>query len=128
MARAPKRHKPPLWLDDLATEEWKRVEKLLREEEKDFTLKDLKALEAYCVNYSKWKRAEETLLREGHAVRCDSGYEQQRPEVAIAFKAQQEFRAWARELGLTPGSRAKMYKVPVSKEDVDEEMEDMVSK
>lgn len=129
MARSPKKHKPPIWLDDLATAEWKRVEKLLREEEKDFTLKDIKALEAYCTNYSKWQRSEEVLINKGLVFKCESGYMQQRAEVSIANKAQQEMRAWARELGLTPSARAKMYKAPsLNKEDVDEEMEGYVVK
>ena len=54
---------------------------------------------------------------------------QQRAEVSIANKAQQEMRAWARELGLTPSARAKMYKAPApNKEDLDEEMEGYVVK
>lgn len=38
----------------------------------------------------------------------DNGYEQQRPEVSIANKAQAELRAWAKELGLTPAARQRM--------------------
>lgn len=129
MARKPKKIKPPLWLDDLAKEEFKRIEKLLREEEKDFTQKDIKALEAYSMNYSKWKRAEEVLLAEGLVIVVnDEGYEQQRAEVSISNKAQQEMRAWAKELGLTPSARARMKMVQVKKEDIDEEMEGYVAK
>lgn len=129
MGRQPKKLKPPLWLDDIATEEWKRTEKLLREDEnKDFTLKDVKALEAYCINYSKWKQAELVLIKKGLTFRCDSGYIQQRAEVSIANNAQKEFRAWATELGLTPKARAKMFKVPLNKEDLDEEMEGYIAK
>lgn len=128
MGRAPKKHKPPSWLDELATEEWKRVEKLLREEERDFTLKDLKALEAYCRNYSKWKSAEEVLIKDGSVFKCESGYMQQRAEVSIANKAQQEMRAWAKELLITPASRVKTYKATSAKEELDEEMEGYVVK
>lgn len=129
MARKPKKIKPPLWLDDLAKEEFKRIEKLLREEEKDFTQKDIKALEAYSMNYSKWKRAEEVLLAEGLVIVVnDEGYEQQRAEVSISNKAQQEMRAWAKELGLTPSARARMKMVQVKKEDLDEEMEGYIAK
>ena len=129
MPRKPKKLKPPVWLDEIASEEWKRVEKLLREDEnKDFTLKDIKALEAYCTNYSKWKQAEQILIKDGLTFRCDSGYVQQRAEVSIANNAQKEFRAWAGELGLTPKARVKMNKIVAAKGDVDEEMERYIDK
>ena len=50
----------PKWLNDTAKKEWRRVAKILAEEGKDFTDKDLKALEAYCINYAKWLRAATT--------------------------------------------------------------------
>lgn len=42
----------PKWLNNTAKKEWRRVAKILAEEGKDFTDKDLKALEAYCINYA----------------------------------------------------------------------------
>ena len=48
----------PKWLNNTAKKEWRRVAKILAEEGKDFTDKDLKALEAYCINYAKWQRCE----------------------------------------------------------------------
>ncbi|MBR1931418.1 MAG: hypothetical protein IJ833_08130 [Lachnospiraceae bacterium] len=39
----------PKWLNDTAKKEWRRVAKILVAEGKDFTDKDLKALEAYCM-------------------------------------------------------------------------------
>lgn len=129
MARKPKKIKPPIWLDEIGTEEFKRIEKLLREEEKDFTQKDIKALEAYSSNYSKWKRAEMDLLKNGMVITVnEEGYEQQRPEVAISNKAQQELRAWAKELGLTPSARAKMKITAKVNENDDPEMEGYVVK
>lgn len=130
MGRKPKKLKAPIWFDEFAEEEWKRTEKLLREEEADFTPKDIKALEAYCMNYSKWKRAEQTLLKMGMTIVInDEGYEQQRAEVSIANKAQQEMRAWQKELALTPAARARMNKgLKLNDGDVDSEMEDMISK
>ena len=56
MARKPKKLKTPIWFDEIAAEEFKRVEKILREEEVDFTPKDIKCLEAYAMNYSKWMK------------------------------------------------------------------------
>lgn len=129
MGRKPKTIKPPKWLDEIATAEFKRIEKLLREEEKDFTQKDIKSLEAYATNYSKWQRAEMDLLKNGMVIVVnDDGYEQARPEVAISNKAQQEMRSWAKELGLTPSARTRMKIVQAKTEDTDDEMEGYVSK
>ena len=129
MARKPKKLKPPIWFDEIAAEEFKRVEKILREEEGDFTPKDIKCLEAYARNYSKWINAEKTLLELGNTmVVNEEGYEQQRPEVSISFKAQQEMRAWAKELGLTPSARERINKGAKIDDDSDPEMERMISK
>ncbi len=129
MARKPKKLKPPAWFDEIAAEEFKRVEKILREEEDDFTPKDIKCLEAYARNYSKWINAEKTLLELGNTmVVNEEGYEQQRPEVSISFKAQQEMRAWAKELAITPSSRARINKGAKIDDDSDPEMERMISK
>ena len=129
MARKPKKLKPPIWFDEIAAEEFKRVEKILREEEVDFTPKDIKGLEAYAMNYSKWMKAEKVLLNLGMTmVVNEEGYEQQRAEVSISFKAQQEMRAWAKELALTPSARARINKGPKMDDDSDPEMESMISK
>lgn len=129
MARKPKKFKPPSWFDEIAAEEFKRVEKILREEEVDFTPKDIKSLEAYSMNYSKWIRAEQTLLKYGMTIIInDDGYEQQRAEVSISNKAQQEMRSWAKELALTPSARARINKGSKLDGDGDPEMESMISK
>lgn len=105
----------PIWFDDYAEEEWKRITKILKSEEFDFTSKDIKALEGYCINYSKWKRCEQYLFKYGLSIEInDEGYEQQRPEVSIANKAQQEMRSWMKELCLTPSARARVIKSKAS--------------
>ena len=77
----------PKWLNNTAKKEWRRVAKILAEEGKDFTDKDLKALEAYCINYAKWQRCEQIIDEKGYSMLVgDNGYEQQRPEVSIANK------------------------------------------
>ena len=88
----------PKWLSDAAKKEWRRIAKIFAEEEKEFTDKDLKALEAYCTNYAKWQKCEQIIDEKGYSMEVgDNGYEQQRPEVSIANKAQTEMRAWAKE-------------------------------
>jgi P27 family predicted phage terminase small subunit len=120
----------PNWFDDEAKREWKRILNLLEQEQKEFTNKDLKAFEGYCVSYSKWKKCEEIIDEKGFTFTTPNGYEQQRPEVSIANKAQQEMRSWMKELGFTEASRARMNKnnAVTSSEETDDEMEDMIVK
>lgn len=100
----------PAWLDKYAKTEWKRIIPLLIDEGREFQEKDLKALEGYCNSYSKWKVCEEILSKKGYTFTTPNGYEQQRPEVSISNKAQQEMRSWMKELGLTEAARARMNK------------------
>lgn len=128
---AKKRISCPSWMDKEAKKEFRRVLKLLQEEHKDFTEKDTKALESYAVCYSKWKACEKILDEKGFTFVTGNGYEQQRPEVSIANKAQQEMRSWMKELGLTEASRARMNKnkaVSSTENDIDEDMEEMIAK
>lgn len=119
----------PKWLNDTAKKEWRRVAKILAEEGKDFTDKDLKALEAYCINYAKWQRCEQIIDEKGYSMLVgDNSYEQQRPEVSIANKAQTELRAWAKELGLTPAARQRMKEAGnASESGIDPELDGMVA-
>lgn len=121
----------PKWLNKNVEvkAEWNRVSKILLSENKDFTSKDLKALEAYCVNYSHWKKAEEIVMEKGFTFETPNGYIQQRPEVSIANKAQDKMLAMAKELGLTTASRARINKgIPVKmEEDLDTELDGMIS-
>lgn len=61
----------PKWLNNTAKKEWRRVAKILAEEGKDFTDKDLKALEAYCINYAKWQRCEQIIDEKGYSNQDD---------------------------------------------------------
>ena len=97
-------------MDKYAKSEWKRVLPLLQGEDRDFTEKALKALEGYCSSYSRWKKCEEILNEKGYTFTTPNGYEQQRPEISISNKSQQEMRSWMKELGLTEASRARMNK------------------
>lgn len=115
----------PSWLDAEAAKEWRRISKELKD---DILNIDLKALESYCASYSKWRRCESILAAEGLTFDTDNGYKMQRPEVSISNKAIQEMRAWAKELGFTPASRARISKNAATGENYDDEMEDLISK
>lgn len=119
----------PKWLSDAAKKEWRRIAKIFAEEEKEFTDKDLKALEAYCTNYAKWQKCEQIIDEKGYSMEVgDNGYEQQRPEVCIANKAQTEMRAWAKELGLTPAARQRMKAESAQGESgIDAELDGMIA-
>ena len=119
----------PKWLSDAAKKEWRRIAKIFAEEEKEFTDKDHKALEAYCTNYAKWQKCEQIIDEKGYSMEVgDNGYEQQRPEVSIANKAQTEMRAWAKELGLTPAARQRMKAESAQGESgIDAELDGMIA-
>ena len=58
----------PKWLSAEAKKEWRRIAKIFAEEEKEFTDKDLKALEAYCTNYAKWQKCEQIIDEKGYSM------------------------------------------------------------
>ena len=125
--------KAPEYLDDIAKEEWKRLIKILLDEKHDFTEKDTKALEGYCVSYSKFRRANAILSEKGFTMvstnKNGSEYEMQRPEVTIAKNSEDEMRSWMKELGFSPAARARMGKNKsiASNNTSDKDMEDMIS-
>src|SRR5690625_4386570 len=117
-------------MDNMAKTEWKRVRELIDIE--TFNALDIKALEVYCQAYSKWKRCEMVLMKEGYTFKTPKGYVQQRPEVSISRDAIQSMQSIAKELGFTPASRIRMRKnAGEAGQDggraYDEEMEDMIS-
>lgn len=129
MAKNNKAPTAPSWLDEIATKEWKRMAKLLVEDAHDFNEKDYKALEAYCSAYSDFQRTAIFLKENGYTFSTPNGYIQQRPEVAIYKSAQQELRSWTKELGLTAGARARIFKnIADGGGSNDDEMEDMIVK
>lgn len=121
----------PAWLDSEAKKEWKRIYKILDGEGIEFTQKDLKTLETYCRNYSKWKQCEIILQEEGLIFTTPNGYVQQRPEESISNKAQEKMLQCAKELGLTPAARARMGKNIATnienKTQEEKEMEELIS-
>lgn len=84
----------------------------------------------YCDKHrEKWQRCEQIIDEKGYSMLVgDNGYEQQRPEVSIANKAQTELRAWAKELGLTPAARQRMKEAGnASESGIDPELDGMVA-
>ena len=97
----------PRWLPDEAKREWRRVApELLRLGL--LTVVDVLPLVAYCMAYARWREACDVLEKQGLTFATPNGYEQQRPEVAIANKAMMEMKALAQEFGMTPASRSRV--------------------
>lgn len=123
--------KCPVFLNDTGKKEWKRVIKLLEDENKDFTDKDVKALEGYCLSYSNWLKFERLAEQVGYIIFSPNGYPQQHPYCQLAKNAQQEMRNWMKELGLTVASRSRINKnsniVEENKSNDELEMEELMS-
>lgn len=105
----------PDWMDEVAKTEWARVVPLLTTMGLLGKI-DRSALAAYCQSYARWVEAEKVLSEEGTVTKMESGYSQQRPEVAIAHKYLDKVKSFCSEFGMTPSARARMS-VPGKKDE-----------
>lgn len=109
---------PPEWMDELAKAEWLKVAPCLQPLGLLSAL-DRAALEAYCVAYSRWRKAEDAIAKLEQAggadgrsallIKTPSGYVQENPYVTIARKYHGVMRAWMSEFGMTPSSRTGIF-------------------
>jgi len=90
-----------------AKREWARIAPEL-ESLGLLTIVDRAALAGYCQAYARAMQAEQRVQKKGLIFTTNTGYVQQRPEVAIAQKSWQLVRAFAAEFGLTPSSRSRI--------------------
>ena len=110
----------PIWLSPFAQEEWNRTSRQL-ERLGLLTEIDGGAFEGYCTAYGQWKEAHLILREKGLTFCTPNGYEQQRPEVAIANNAAKIMRGFIAEFGLSPAARARMAIDPKAGDDDGEE-------
>lgn len=66
---------------------------------------DALALEAMTRSVLRWREAEQLLDVEGLFVSSPNGYKIAHPGIAVAQKAQAEYRSWCARFGLTPSDR-----------------------
>ena len=109
--------KCPDWLSPEAKKFWKRLVPILESVDGLLRQSDLTALESLCETYSQWKTASLVLQKEGQTITANSGYVQQRPEVAIAQKTGKMVMEYLGAFGLTPSSRARLGIKPEPKGD-----------
>jgi len=97
----------PKWLLPEARAEWDRV---VPELERLGLLSkiDGAALAGYCQNWARAIKCEKRLEHKGMTMKTQSGYEQQRPEVAMAQKYWALVKVFCSEYGLTPASRVRL--------------------
>jgi P27 family predicted phage terminase small subunit len=103
----PGRPSRPQWLLPEAKREWNRI---VPELESNGLLATVHraALANYCQWWARWVQAEKALAEHGLTFTTESGYVQQRPEVAIAQKSAQLCKAFLVEFGLTPSSQTRV--------------------
>lgn len=101
----------PRDLSDDAKREWKRVGRILAENELLSRL-DQAALTSYCLSWERWTKAERELRNEELVSISGNGTAFPNPLLKIAAAANAQMLKWARELGLTPAARQKLPSVP----------------
>lgn len=97
----------PAHLSKDAQREWRRVAKILTEQNVVSVL-DLPGLEAYCVCYAQWVEANAQVGKLGAIVKTANGNLIQNPYLAVANRAMVEMRKWMAEMGMTPSSRSRV--------------------
>ena len=105
---AERRPNCPVWLDDVAKREWRRLARDLHEAGL-LTFVDRDALAAYCASLAEYILADEYVRRHGRIFETKNGYRMPDPMVAIRNRALKDVLVWARELGLTPSARSSIH-------------------
>lgn len=94
--------------------EWERLARTFRAEPGRFTEGDRAALSAYCTFWADFIDADRDIQERGGMVPGRSSADEasdrlvKNPSVAAKREASQQLRLWAVQLGLTPGSRARI--------------------
>lgn len=107
--------KCPSWLDRMGRDKWKWLVVELSAMGV-LTLADSAAMAAYCDTWSRWRKATNTLRREGTTYEVESvtgsTYLKARPEVTEAAALLAAIRGYQTEFGLTPASRKRVSADP----------------
>ncbi|MCX9056956.1 MULTISPECIES: phage terminase small subunit P27 family [Enterobacteriaceae] len=113
MARPPK---PPAYLDELASQQWKAKAKQLAERG-DLTPADWINLELYCANYSIYRKAVEDVASRGFSITNSQGSESRNPALSAKADAEKIMIKMSSLLGFDPVSRRRN---PVETDEGDE--------
>ena len=94
----------PAWLDPEAKAEWRRIVPILVAQRVTSRV-ERASLAAYCIAWSRMKRAEKELLRDGITYKIGDLIKKH-PAASIYHEAARELQSFASEFGLTPSSRS----------------------
>lgn len=129
IAAKPVAPEPESGLDSIARKEWQRVTAAM-EGNGLVTNLDAAVLAAYCSNFSRWKRAEAAVDRDGEILflqvrdthRVVVGEKPMKnPMLAVSESAQRLMSRFADQLGLSPSGRSKLGVEHTEKDKEDEE-------
>lgn len=108
--------KAPSYLDEIASDQWKRKITVLAERG-DITDEDYTNLELYCVNYSLYRRAVQDLAERGFSITNSQGTEARNPALTAKSEAEKIIIKMSSLLGFDPVSRRK---TPIDTNEQDE--------
>lgn len=91
----------------MARFEWYRVGPELVEKQL-LTRVSISAFGLYCIQVGRAVAAEKVIQERGMTITTPQGFEQARPEVAIARQAGAEVRKFMTEFGMTPSSQTRV--------------------
>jgi P27 family predicted phage terminase small subunit len=97
----------PEFLDAVAKAEWKRIIGV-NKKLKLLTLLDRACLAGYCQAYSRWRSAEESIVKKGMSYKLESGQQRIIPEVNIAREWLTAMLAFCDRIGLSPSARTRI--------------------
>lgn len=101
----------PKHLDAEGRLAWRRLVPVL-ERMRVLTEADGIVLANLCDSYSTMVQAQKKLRETGMLLRTPSGYVQQNPLISIVSSSMESVNKLAREFGLTPASRSRIYSEP----------------
>ena len=91
-------------------------------------LVDAPALEAMSRSVLRWREAEAILDVEGLFVSSPNGYRVAHPAIAVAQKAQAEYRSWCTRFGLTPSDRVGLGLAQIRGKSLAQDLVDKIGK
>lgn len=97
----------PIWLDENATTMWDMIMAELCGQQV-LCITDLHNVEAFCVAYSRWRKAEELIRVEGITIEGAMGGKIKNPACTVSNESLRQMASFGALLGLDPSSRSRL--------------------